>query len=90
MTETEKQLIFKTAGNLAENHYRITGGDVKEYFAFQDPKWDVNRSVYMEKLKEYQEWISKGMEKAIPKNINWSALYAVKQSPSKSLSEFLD
>jgi len=30
------------------------------------------------------------MENAIPKNINWSALYAVKQGPSESPSEFLD
>ena len=30
------------------------------------------------------------MERVIPKTINWSALYAVKQSPSESPSEFLD
>lgn len=90
MTETEKQLIFKTAGNLAGDHYWIIGGDVKEYFPLQDPKWDVNKSAHMEKLQEYQDWISKGMEMAIPKTINWSALYSVKQSPSKSQSEFLD
>ncbi|MCQ4078885.1 hypothetical protein FK519_29425, partial [Klebsiella pneumoniae] len=42
------------------------------------------------KLQEYQEWILKGMEKAIPKTINWSALYAIRQSPSESPSEFLD
>lgn len=53
MTETEKQLIFKTAGNLAGDHYWITGGDVKEYFPLQDPKWDVNKSAHMEKLQEY-------------------------------------
>ena len=33
---------------------------------------------------------SKGMGRAIPKTINWSALYAVKQTPSESPSEFLD
>ncbi|KFP34840.1 hypothetical protein N324_09515, partial [Chlamydotis macqueenii] len=90
MTETEKQLILKTAGNLAEDHHKITGGEVKEYFPLQDPKWDVNRSVHMERLQEYQEWISKGFQRAIPKTINWSALYAVKQSLSESPSKFLD
>ncbi|KFP62002.1 hypothetical protein N322_07292, partial [Cariama cristata] len=59
-------------------------------FPLQDPKWDGNRSAHMEKLQGYQEWISKGMERAIPKTINWSALYAVKQGPSESPSEFLD
>ncbi|XP_055649366.1 uncharacterized protein LOC129783412 [Falco peregrinus] len=90
LTETEKQLVLKTAGNLAEDYYKITGGDVKEYFPLQDPKWDANRSAHMQRLREYQEWIVKGMEKAITKTINWSALYAVKQTPSESLSEFLD
>ena len=41
----------------------------------------------MERLQAYREWISKGMERAIPKTINW---YAVKQGPSESPSEFLD
>ncbi|GAB0184621.1 hypothetical protein GRJ2_000927400 [Grus japonensis] len=90
MTETEKQLILKTAGNLAEDHYKITGGDVKEYLPLQDPKWDANRSTHMERLKAYQGWILKGVERAIPKTINWSALYAIKQGPSESPSEFLD
>ncbi|KFQ86360.1 hypothetical protein N337_13521, partial [Phoenicopterus ruber ruber] len=90
MTEMEKQLILKTAGDLAEDHYKTTGGDVKEYLPLQDPKWDANRSADMEKLQAYQGWISKGMERAIPKTINWSALYAIRQGPSESPSEFLD
>jgi len=44
----------------------------------------------MEKLQAYQKWISKGMERAIPRTINWPALYAVKKGPSESPSEFLD
>ncbi|KFZ56481.1 hypothetical protein N338_00033, partial [Podiceps cristatus] len=84
MTETEKQLILKVAGDQAEDHYKITGGDVKEHFPLRDPKWDANRSAHLEKLQEYQEWVLKGMERAIPKTINWSALYAVKQGPSES------
>ncbi|KFQ21186.1 hypothetical protein N332_04190 [Mesitornis unicolor] len=90
LTETEKQLILKVAGDLADDFYKTTGGDVKEYFPFQDPKWEVNRSVHMETLQAYQGWIPKGMERAIPKTINWSALYAIKQGPSESPSEFLD
>lgn len=30
------------------------------------------------------------MERAIPKTINWSALYAISQGPKESPSEFLD
>ncbi|KFZ56667.1 hypothetical protein N338_11263, partial [Podiceps cristatus] len=90
MTETEKQLILKTARDLAEDYYKTTGGDVKEYFPLRDPKWDVNRTAHMERLQAYQEWVSKGMEKSIPKTINWSSFYAVKQGSSESPSEFLD
>lgn len=44
----------------------------------------------MEKLRGYQEWIAKGMERATPKPINWSALYTVRQGISEAPSEFLD
>jgi len=30
VTETEKQLILKTAGDLAEDHYKTAEGDVKD------------------------------------------------------------
>uniref|UniRef100_A0A8B9ERN9 CCHC-type domain-containing protein n=1 Tax=Anser cygnoides TaxID=8845 RepID=A0A8B9ERN9_ANSCY len=90
MTETEKQLILKAARSLAEDYYKIIGEDVKEYFPLQDLKWNPNRTAEMDRLQAYQEWVSKGMEKAIPKAINWSALYAVKQGPAESPSEFLD
>lgn len=90
MTETENQLILKTASDLAEDYYKTRQQDVKEFFPLQDPKWDPNRSAERGRLQAYQEWIIKGVERAIPKSINWSALYAVKQGPSESPSEFLD
>ncbi|KFP98569.1 hypothetical protein N330_02084, partial [Leptosomus discolor] len=90
LTETEKQLIIKTAGDLAKEFYEIKGSDVKEYFPLQDPNWDPNRSADVERLRAYQGWVVKGMEKAIPKTINWAVLYAVKQGASESPSEFLD
>ncbi|MCQ4179350.1 hypothetical protein FK518_27680, partial [Klebsiella pneumoniae] len=68
LTETEKQLVLRTAGNLAEDHYKVTGGNVKEHFPLQDPKWDVNRSAHMERLQEYQEWIFKGNGEGNPQN----------------------
>lgn len=90
LTETEKRLIIKTAGDLAEDYYKTQQLDVKDYFPLQNPRWDPNRSAELKKLESYQEWIAKGMERAIPKTINWSALYAIKQKPSESPSEFLE
>ncbi|KFV19450.1 hypothetical protein N340_14119, partial [Tauraco erythrolophus] len=90
LTEREKQLVIKTAGDLAKDHFEAKGEDVKDYFPLQDPKWDPNQSAAVERLQSYQGWILKGMERAIPKTINWAVLYAVKQGPSESPSEFLD
>ncbi|RMC04030.1 hypothetical protein DUI87_19367 [Hirundo rustica rustica] len=90
LTETEKQLIIKTAGDLAEDYYKTQLLDVKDYFPLQNPQWDPNRTAELKKLESYQEWIAKGMERAIPKTINWSALHAIKQGPSESPSEFLE
>ncbi|KFO93246.1 hypothetical protein N320_07241, partial [Buceros rhinoceros silvestris] len=84
LTDTEKNSIIKTAGDLAEDYHKIRGGNVKEFFPLQDPAWELNRSAELEKLQEYQGWIAKGMERAIPKTINWSALYGVRQGASES------
>lgn len=32
----------------------------------------------------------KGMERAIPKTINWSVLYTIRQGPRETPTEFLD
>ncbi|RMC04260.1 hypothetical protein DUI87_19079 [Hirundo rustica rustica] len=90
LTETEKQLVLKVVGDLAEDDCRTTQEDVKDVFPLQDPGWDPNDDEGLGRLKRYQELIVKGLERAIPKTINWSALYAIKQGPSQTPSEFLD
>lgn len=87
-TESEKQL--KTAVNMAEDDCRITQEDVKKVLPLQDPEWDPNEPDEMAQLKRYWGFIIKGLERAIPKAINWSALYAIKPGPSQTPSEFLD
>ncbi|XP_055646988.1 uncharacterized protein LOC129782739, partial [Falco peregrinus] len=90
LTETEKQLVIKTAGDLAKEHYNIKGDNYREWFPLLDPEWDPNRAAEMGRLQAYQERIFRGMEKAIPRTINWAALYEVRQGPSETPSEFLD
>ncbi|KAL2308221.1 hypothetical protein Nmel_001226, partial [Mimus melanotis] len=53
LTETEKQLILKMAGDLEEDYYK-TKQDVKDYFPLQNPHWDPNRSGEMQKLESLQ------------------------------------
>ncbi|KFO54782.1 hypothetical protein N302_16471, partial [Corvus brachyrhynchos] len=90
LTESEKQLVLKAAIDMADDDCRTTQEDVKDVFPLQDPEWDPNEPEEMGQLKRYRELIVKGLERAIPKAINWSALYAIKQGPSQTPSEFLD
>ena len=39
LTETERQLFIKMAGDLAEDFYKIQQLDVKEYFQLQNPQF---------------------------------------------------
>lgn len=86
----EKQLILKTAWTLGEDYCKSKHLDVKEHLPLQDPEWDPNVSAEVKKLADYQEWIAIGLERAIPKTINWSALYSLKQGPFETPSEFLE
>ncbi|KFW70209.1 hypothetical protein AS28_07785, partial [Pygoscelis adeliae] len=90
MTETEKQLIVKTAQDLAIDQLKNDGVDIKDHFPLQDPHWDPNRGAHRELLNAYRDWIVRGMERAIPKAINWLALYAMRQGLKETPSEFLD
>lgn len=63
LTETEKQLVLKTAGDLAEDFLRETNQDVKEFFLLQDPNWDPHSQFHKDILENYQEFILKGMER---------------------------
>ena len=40
LTKTERQLIMKTAEDLAEDYYKIQQLNVKDYFPLQNPQWD--------------------------------------------------
>ncbi|KFZ49403.1 hypothetical protein N321_00052, partial [Antrostomus carolinensis] len=90
MTETEKQLILRKAEQLVEDHYKGTGIDLKDHFPLQDPHWDPNRSPHKRLLEQYRDWVAQGIERAIPKTINWSVLFSIRQGPNEAPSEFLE
>ncbi|KFO52484.1 hypothetical protein N302_14111, partial [Corvus brachyrhynchos] len=89
LTETEKQLVLKAAGSLAEDACKNTQMRVKDVFPLQDPQWDPNDGSDVERLEGYRDVIAKALERAVPKTMNCSALYAIKQGPSETPSEFL-
>ncbi|KFO69211.1 hypothetical protein N303_00030, partial [Cuculus canorus] len=55
-----------------------------------DPNWDPNNDQEYRLLKRYQEWIRIGIETAVPKAVNWSNLYEIKQNLAETPTEFLD
>ncbi|XP_048178076.1 uncharacterized protein LOC125334894 [Corvus hawaiiensis] len=51
LTETERQLVLKTARDLAEDYYKTQQLDIKDYFPRQEPHWSLNRTAELEKLR---------------------------------------
>ncbi|XP_015716576.1 natural cytotoxicity triggering receptor 3 ligand 1 [Coturnix japonica] len=90
LTETEKQLVLKTAQTLTEDSLQGTNEDIKDHFPLQNPRWDPNTKHGRELLERYREWVIKGVERAIPRTVNWSKLFEVKQGPQETPSEFLE
>ncbi|KFP30362.1 hypothetical protein N325_00728, partial [Colius striatus] len=93
LTETEKLLVLKTTKTQVQA--QITGGTLVGWTVCQcipltDPGWDPNDCNEYQQLQQYQQWIKYGLENAIPKTINWSMLYVVRQGPFETPSEFLD
>ncbi|KFW74802.1 hypothetical protein N336_05624, partial [Phalacrocorax carbo] len=101
MMETEKQLVLKTARTHVQA--QITGGtlqgNVDDYIPLTDPHGDPSDRRDYRLLKRHRDWIKLdflknwiklGLENAIPKAVNWSALYAIKQGQKETPTEFLD
>ena len=92
MTETEKGIVLKTAGD----HVRaqITAGTLQgteeQHVPLRDPGWGPNDHTQYRLLQQYRIWVQCGLEHGIPKAVNWSALYEVKQGPTETPREFLD
>ncbi|KFP93481.1 hypothetical protein N329_07294, partial [Haliaeetus albicilla] len=91
-TETEKQLIIKTARTQVQIQITagVLTGTVENHIPRTVPSWDPNDNNDYQLLKKYQEWIKIGIKNAIPKAVNWSSLYAVKQGQTETPTEFLD
>ncbi|KAJ7405304.1 hypothetical protein BTVI_69614 [Pitangus sulphuratus] len=84
LTETEKELVLKKA----RTHATLLPGDVKNIFPAENPDWDPNNTIQYEWLIQYRKLIVLGLRNAIPKAINWAALYDIRRDETPS--EFLD
>uniref|UniRef100_A0A8D0FYE9 Core shell protein Gag P30 domain-containing protein n=1 Tax=Strix occidentalis caurina TaxID=311401 RepID=A0A8D0FYE9_STROC len=92
MTESEKQLILKTARTHVQ--FQIDGGTlqgtVDDHVPLTNPHWDPNSHQGYERLVQYRNLIRTGMATAIPKALNYSVLYNTKQGLKETPSDFLE
>ncbi|KAK4831059.1 hypothetical protein QYF61_014991 [Mycteria americana] len=78
---TEKKMVLNTGQEQ---------GTLDENFPATDPEWDPNQPGPWGLLTRYQRWILCGIRHAMPKAINWSKLYRIKQEPNESPSTFME
>ncbi|XP_074878289.1 uncharacterized protein LOC142028153 [Buteo buteo] len=92
LDDTEKQMVLKTGKAQAEVAVLsgTTGGTLEQNFPSGDPQWDPNNVEHRERLSRYQKWILYGVKHAMPKSLNWSKLYEVRQDKNESPSAFLE
>lgn len=86
----ERDLVLKVAHDEAGNDIWGRHEDIEDHFPRQDAHWDPETTGGRDRLPSYQEWVIKGMERAISKTINWAASYAGRQNLKETPSEFLD
>ncbi|RMC20464.1 hypothetical protein DUI87_01314 [Hirundo rustica rustica] len=69
---------------------RVADGTLNELVPREDPEWDPNTARGHQALKGYQELLIEGVRTGIPKTVNWSKLYSVKQEKNDPPSAFLE
>ncbi|KFQ64336.1 hypothetical protein N335_08452, partial [Phaethon lepturus] len=88
---TEKKMVLNTAPKQVEEAHPNGDlqGTIDQNFPAADPGWDPNQLGPQALLTRHQRWILFGIRHAMPKAINSSKLYEVKQEPNESPSTFM-
>ncbi|KFQ69733.1 hypothetical protein N335_01702, partial [Phaethon lepturus] len=91
LDDTREKMALNTARKQIEGaHANVElQGTIDQNFPAADPGWDPNQPGPRGLLKRYQRWILFGIGHAMPKVINWSKFYEVKQEPNESPSTFM-
>ncbi|KFP21767.1 hypothetical protein Z169_07111, partial [Egretta garzetta] len=91
LDDTEKKMVLKTARRQVKGAHDNGDlqGTVDQNFPSANPEWDPNQPGPREMLTRYQRWILFGVRHAMPKAINWSKVYEVRQELNESPSAFM-
>ncbi|KFO57338.1 hypothetical protein N302_13829, partial [Corvus brachyrhynchos] len=89
---TEREMVNKAIINPSEANIasRAIQGTVTEIFPMDNPGWDPNMPEQMARLKRYQNLTVYGLKHGVPKALNWSKRYKVKQTYDDSPTDFLN
>uniref|UniRef100_A0A803WD83 Core shell protein Gag P30 domain-containing protein n=1 Tax=Ficedula albicollis TaxID=59894 RepID=A0A803WD83_FICAL len=92
MDSTEKEMVLRAMKERAQEMIRLhaVGRTVGDLVPSDDPGWDPNRGEGRESIREYQELLVEGIRTGMPKTLNWSKLYSVRQDKNESPSAFLE
>ncbi|RMB93633.1 hypothetical protein DUI87_29859 [Hirundo rustica rustica] len=92
MDSTEKEMVLRAMTEKAREmiRLRVADGTLNELVPREDREWDPNTARGHQALKGYQELLIEGVRTGIPKTVNWSKLYSVKQEKNESPSAFLE
>ncbi|KAK4810735.1 hypothetical protein QYF61_007714 [Mycteria americana] len=91
-SESEKQMIVRAARTQVQALV-LAGtlpGTVDNHVPITNPGWDPNQTGTRNLLVRYREWIAYGTRNAVPKSVNWSKLYEIKQDKKESPTDFLN
>lgn len=88
---TEKDMVRKAARTQIQAQLAsgMLQGQVENHFPSADPGWDPNGPKDRQMLAQYQKWVLFGIRNAMPKAINWSKLYEIKQDRKELPTDFL-
>uniref|UniRef100_A0A8C5J6F2 Gag polyprotein n=1 Tax=Junco hyemalis TaxID=40217 RepID=A0A8C5J6F2_JUNHY len=92
LDSTEREMVLRTARKEVDRIGTAGAlpGTVEEHFPSQDPHWNPYTKEGRVFLGQYQQWILFGFRHAMPKAINWSKLYEVKQEPHETPTAFVE
>lgn len=92
MDSTEKEMVIRATREKAREEIRLRqlNETVDELVPSEEPRWDPNSTGGIRAIQRYQELLVEGIRTGIPKTMNWSKLYSVKQDKNESPSAFLE
>ncbi|RMC11006.1 hypothetical protein DUI87_12198 [Hirundo rustica rustica] len=92
MDSAEKEMVLRAARERTREDIRNGLVTFDYNFPTKDPLWDPNdpSGVDMIRLKKYQEQIQIGVQNAMPKTMNWSKLYEIRQEGKEYPTVFLE